>query len=97
MGTLIEKIQYTCNAVQDIKKALQEKGYVLDGITLKELGDVIRKLETSSSGGLDIKFPDYDTTTNDYYCTKIYEPALNILTGTTFTFTDNVIQIEEEV
>lgn len=96
MGTIADKIQYTYNAIEDIKKALQEKGYILDGITLKEFGDVIRKLDTSSSGGLDIKFPDYDTTTNDYYCSRTIGPSLSILTSTSFSFTDNVIQIEEE-
>lgn len=96
MGTIADKIQYTYEAIEDIKKALASKGINLTGVTLKEFGDIIRNIESGSAvGGLDIKFPDYDTTTNDYYCTKIYEPVLNIATGTTFTFTDNVIQIEE--
>lgn len=98
MGTIADKIQYTYEAIEDIKKALASKGINLTGVTLKEFGDVIRGIESGSSvGGLEIAFSDYDTTTNDYYCSRTIEQVLNILTGTTFTFTDNVIQIEEEV
>lgn len=97
MGTIADKIQYTYDAIEDIKAALASKGINLAGVTLKEFGDIIRSIESSAGiGGSEITFPDYDPTTNDYYCSRTIDPSLSILTSTDFSFTDNVVQIEEE-
>lgn len=97
MGTIAEKIQYTYDAIEDIKAALISKGIDLTDVTLKEFGDIIRNLENVGAGGLEIKFLDYAPTTNNYYTIRNIGQSLNIPTETTFTFTDNIIQIEEEM
>lgn len=49
MGSIVDKINYTLNAVNDITEALSEIGVTnIYNLTLKEYGDVIRKLKTST-------------------------------------------------
>lgn len=96
MGTIAEKIQYTYDAIEDIKAALISKDIDLTGVTLKEFGDIIRNLENVGAGGLEINFLDYTPTTSNYYTTRDIGQSFSIPTETTFTFTDNIIQIEEE-
>lgn len=95
--SIATKIQYTYEAIEDIKAALISKGIDLTGVTLKEFGDIIRNLQNVGAGGLEISFLDYTRTTNNYYSTRSIGQSLNITTETAFTFTDNIAQIEEEI
>ena len=44
MGTVADKIQYTYNAIADIKLALQSRGVDIIGVPLNKYGDLIRNL-----------------------------------------------------
>ena len=97
MGTIADKIQYTIEAIEDIKKALASKGVNVTGVALRHFGDLIRNLQTNAGvEGVKVYFPDYTRTTHDYYSAKVYEPILNITTGTNCSFTNDIIKIEEE-
>lgn len=47
MGTIVEKLEYTKNAVDDIQAAINEKGIeCTDSVPLKDYGDKIRNIKT---------------------------------------------------
>lgn len=48
MGTIAQKLQYTVNAVDDIQKALEEKGFDMTDVELSRYGDLIRLITGSS-------------------------------------------------
>ena len=50
MGTLIQKLQYTLDSVDDIQKALEEKGFDMSDVELSRYGDLIRLITGSNSG-----------------------------------------------
>ena len=50
MGTLAQKLQYTMNSINDIQKALEEKGFDLSDVELSRYGDLIRLITGSNSG-----------------------------------------------
>lgn len=49
---LIDKINYTLNAVNDISLALKERGINIDPVVLKDYGDIIRNLDINSDNTL---------------------------------------------
>lgn len=49
MGTLAQKLQYTLDSVDDIQKALEEKGFDMSDVELSKYGALIR-LITGNSG-----------------------------------------------
>ena len=53
MGTLAQKLQYTIKAVDDIQKALKEKGFDMSDVELSRYGNLIRLItgESGSGGG----------------------------------------------
>ena len=50
MGTLAQKLQYTLNSVDDIQKALEEKGFDMSDVELSRYGALIRLITGSGSG-----------------------------------------------
>ena len=50
MGTLAQKLQYTLDSVDDIRKALEEKGFDMSDVELSKYGDLIRLITGSNSG-----------------------------------------------
>ena len=50
MGTLAQKLQYTLNSVDDIQKALEEKGFDMSDVELSRYGALIRLITSSGSG-----------------------------------------------
>ena len=50
MGTLAQKLQYTLESVDDIQKALEEKGFDMSDIELSRYGALIRLITSSGSG-----------------------------------------------
>ena len=50
MGTLAQKLQYTLESVDDIQKALEEKGLDMSDIELSRYGALIRLITGSGSG-----------------------------------------------
>ena len=50
MGTISQKIQYTVKAVDDIQKALEEKGFDMSDVELSRYGALIRLITGSGSG-----------------------------------------------
>ena len=50
MGTTFQKIQYTVKAVDDIQKALEEKGFDMSDVELSRYGALIRLITGSSPG-----------------------------------------------
>ena len=50
MGTLAQKLQYTMNSINDIQKALEEKGFDMSDVELSRYGDLIRLITGSNSG-----------------------------------------------
>lgn len=50
MGTLAQKLQYTLESVDDIQKALEEKGFDMSDIELSRYGALIRLITGSGSG-----------------------------------------------
>lgn len=50
MGTLTQKLQYTLDSVDDIQKALEEKGFDMSDIELSRYGALIRLITGSGSG-----------------------------------------------
>ena len=50
MGTLAQKLQYTIKAVDDIQKALKEKGFDMSDVELSRYGALIRLITSSGSG-----------------------------------------------
>ena len=50
MGTLAQKLQYTLNSVDDIQKALEEKGFDMSNVELSRYGALIRLITGSGSG-----------------------------------------------
>lgn len=57
MSELLTKIQTTITAIDDIEKAIQERGLSTKGYTLLEYGNLIRRI-TGGGGSL---YPDYAT------------------------------------
>ena len=51
MGTVSQKITYTAKAIDDIQKALEEKGFNMSGVELMRYGDFIRKITGQGGGG----------------------------------------------
>lgn len=51
MGTVSQKLTYTAKAIDDIQKALEEKGFDMSGVELMRYGDFIRKITGQSGGG----------------------------------------------
>lgn len=97
MSTIVNKIQYTYEAVKDIRKALQEKGYTADIITLKEIGDIIRNLESAAAGsGIKVEFAKYSNISYNTYYAMPRNSFLNISTNIDISFTNNVTEIKEE-
>lgn len=54
MGTISQKLEYTKNSIDDIEKALSEKGY---NMTLYILGDYASLIRKLSTGGGEQNFP----------------------------------------
>lgn len=50
MGTLAQKLQYTSDSVDDIQKALEEKGFDMSDVELSRYGALIRLITGSGSG-----------------------------------------------
>ena len=50
MGTLAQKLQYTLDSVDDIQKALEEKGFDMSDVELSRYGALIRLITSSGSG-----------------------------------------------
>lgn len=50
MGTISQKLEYTKNSIDDIEKALSEKGYNMTLYILGDYASLIRKLGTSGGG-----------------------------------------------
>ena len=50
MGTLAQKLQYTLDSIDDIQKALEEKGFDMSDVELSRYGDLIRLITGSNSG-----------------------------------------------
>lgn len=50
MGTLAQKLQYTSDSVDDIQKALEEKGFDMSDVELSRYGALIRLITSSGSG-----------------------------------------------
>ena len=50
MGTLAQKLQYTLESVDDIQKALEEKGFDMSDVELSRYGALIRLITSSGSG-----------------------------------------------
>ena len=50
MRTLAQKLQYTMNSINDIQKALEEKGFDMSNVELSRYGDLIRLIAGSNSG-----------------------------------------------
>ena len=50
MGTLAQKLQYTLESVDDIQKALEEKGFDMSDVELSRYGALIRLITGSGSG-----------------------------------------------
>lgn len=51
MGTLAQKLQYTSDSVDDIQKALEEKGFDMSDVELSKYGALIRLITGSSGSG----------------------------------------------
>ena len=51
MGTVSQKLTYTAKAIDDIQKALEEKGFDMSGVELMRYGDFIRKITGQGGGG----------------------------------------------
>ena len=51
MGTVSQKLTYTAKAIDDIQKALEEKGFNMSGVELMRYGDFIRKITGQGGGG----------------------------------------------
>ena len=49
MGTLAQKLQYTLDSIDDIQKALEEKGFDMSDVELSRYGALIRLITSSSS------------------------------------------------
>lgn len=50
MGTLAQKLAYTVKSVNDITKALEEKGFNMSNVELYRYGELIRLIKGNSSG-----------------------------------------------
>lgn len=51
MGTISQKLNYTLKAIDDIQKALEEKGFDMNSVELSKYGSLIRLIVGSSTGG----------------------------------------------
>lgn len=69
MGTVAEKIQYTYDAINDIKLALQSRGVDITGVPLNKYGDLIRNLIGDKTR---IAFDTVLFTVNDNYLADSY-------------------------
>lgn len=56
MGRVVDKLNYTQLWVNDIYRALKEKGIKCDDFPLEKIGNEIRKLHRSEGGGNDALF-----------------------------------------
>ena len=70
MGTIFQKLEYTKNSIDDIEKALSEKGY---NMTLYILGDYASLIRKLSTGGGEQNFPSITERECNYiiYCFNI--------------------------
>lgn len=70
MGTISQKLEYTKNSIDDIEKALSEKGY---NMTLYILGDYASLIRKLSTGGGEQNFPNITERECNYiiYCFNI--------------------------
>lgn len=51
MGTIAQKLQYTLDSVDDIQRALEEKGFDMSDVELSKYGALIRLITGSSGSG----------------------------------------------
>ena len=109
MGTIAEKLLYTSNSVDDIQKAINEKGVeVQDNVPLGEYGEKIRSIPVGLGGSIciweDIGQDFYGITNDDY----VFEPMVTAFikeelnsygTMKSFLFNNNIefINSSEEV
>ena len=56
MGTIVDKLMYLVDAVDDIKDAIGEKGVIVGNVGLAQYGNKIREIE---GGGTKERFWDY--------------------------------------
>lgn len=49
MSSLKNKIQYTIAAVNDIQKALEERGFIMNGLPLEIYGNKIREIQSNEN------------------------------------------------
>lgn len=97
MSAIAHKARYAYESIKHIKQALSSKGVNLSGVPLDKFGEAIENLQTNAGiSGVKVSFPVYDTTTNNYYCTRGILPAFTTLRKTEFTFTNDILQVEEE-
>lgn len=51
MGTIAQKLQYTLDSVDDIQRALEERGFDMSDVELSKYGALIRLITGSSGSG----------------------------------------------
>lgn len=77
MGTISQKLEYTKNSIDDIEKALSEKGY---NMTLYILGDYASLIRKLSTGGGEQNFPSITERECNYiiYCFNIPDNSVKM-------------------
>ena len=77
MGTISQKLEYTKNSIDDIEKALSEKGY---NMTLYILGDYASLIRKLSIGGGEQNFPSITERECNYiiYCFNIPDNSVKM-------------------
>ena len=77
MGTISQKLEYTKNSIDDIEKALSEKGYDMTLYILGDYASLIRKLST---GGGEQNFPSITERECNYiiYCFNIPDNSVKM-------------------
>lgn len=93
MGTISQKLEYTKNSIDDIEKALSEKGY---NMTLYILGDYASLIRKLSTGGGEQNFPSITERECNYiiYCFNIPDNSvkMTIISPTDFVnVKDNIV------
>lgn len=78
MGTISQKLEYTKNSIDDIEKALSEKGYDMTLYILGDYASLIRKLGTG--GGTGQNFPSITERECNYiiYCFNIPDNSVKM-------------------
>lgn len=77
MGTISQKLEYTKNSIDDIEKALSEKGYDMTLYILGDYASLIRKLGTGGGGQ---NFPSITERECNYiiYCFNIPDNSVKM-------------------